>query len=274
MSLKHRRGRTRTRARVEDAARVDALEFCRAHNLETVEKVTPTGDPFEVALCPTCKRRARWLYKIAPAVAQCRKCAGLVYRSKSESNSRAAKIRADPQAAKIAMNQISTALDTGDTAELDEGAHALQICATVTPPNDATAPDAEPQGDLSFAEVQNIIVRDDLKTATNLLDRVVSQLESATETHVNRRGDASQVAMRPDSVAKLVNAYATLSNLRANRAGIATVIHQTEQQREESGGGKTSAQLMAEHLARNDRETANGRSMRDLHARHEASMKQ
>lgn len=270
MSLKHRRGRTRTRARVEDVARFDALEFCRANNLPTAEKSTPTGEPFEVALCPTCQRRARWFYQTAPETAVCRKCAGLEYRSKSESNSRASKIRADPHAAQIAMNQISTALDTGDTAELDEGAHTLEICATVTPtppPNDA-----EPQGDLSFAEVQNIIVRADLKTATNLLERVVSQLESAEETHVNRKGEASQVAMRPDSVAKLVNAYATLSNLRANRAGIATQIVATERQREE--GGKTSADLMTEHLARRDRETASGRSMRDLHERYEASMKQ
>lgn len=269
-SLKHRRGRIRTRARVEDAARVDALQWCREHGLPTAEKFTPTGEPFEVALCPTCSRRARWFYKTAPDVAQCRRCAGLVYRSKSESNSRAAKIRADPHAAREAMQLMGNALDTNDTAALDEGAHALQICATITPtqpPSDAT-----PQGDLSFADVQNIIVRDDFKTASQLLKRVVSQLESAHETHVSRKGEVSQVPMRPDSVSKLVNAYATLSNLRANRAGIATQIHSTQQQSEE--GGESLGDLISRSLAASGHTTQSGKSMAVLRDRHTASLKQ
>lgn len=167
-----------------------------------------------------------------------------------------------------ALKTMQNALDTNDTQAADAAAATLEICATVTPT------DTPPADDLSFAEVQNIIVRDDLKTATELLERVVSQLESGEETHVNRKGEAQQVAMRPDSVAKLVNAYATLSNLRANRGGIATQIVATERAREESGGGKTSVQLMAEYYEKYDVRTPSGRSMKELHDQHEASMKQ
>jgi hypothetical protein len=217
-------GRPRIRDRVEDAQRINAAQWCRANKRPTVEKTTPDGNVYELGICPTCTQTRRDLFETASGVS-CRRCAKLIYTTESERNSQIERIKRNPSAAAEAMETMKNALETGNAPALDESAHVLQIAATVP---------AAPPANVEFAQAQAHVVTTDLVTATALLEIVTAHLTSGEESHTDRRGHSSQIPLRPDAIAKLVNAFCALSNLRANRAGIATQIVAREQSRPES----------------------------------------
>ncbi len=219
-------GRPRIRERIEETQRLNAAQWCRDTGRPTVEKTTPDGSVYELGICPTCNQTRRDLFETASGIS-CRRCAKLIYTTESERNSQTERIKRNPNAAAEALETMKNALETGNAPALDESAHVLQIAATVpaTPPANV---------EVEFAQAQAHIVKTDLITATTLLEIVTAQLMSGEESHADRRGNVSQIPLRPDAIAKLVNAFCALSNLRANRAGIATQIVAREQTRPES----------------------------------------
>ena len=222
-------GRPRTRARIEDTPKVCALEFCRANGLATVQRETPGGEAFELGTCPKCAQPRRDLFQTEEGTV-CRRCAGLSYRSTSESNSVARIVRRDPEkATSEALETMQNALETNNGAGLHKSAHVLSIAATQTPTTASS--DAAPD---FLARVQEAVTRDDLAVSSVLLERVAAQLLSGEETRVDKRGNIDKIPLRPDATARLVGAFVSLSNLRANRAGIATQLHLAQDARPDS----------------------------------------
>lgn len=253
MAGNHLSGRPRTRARVEDAPRVDALNYCRSNGLPTIKSAMPTGEPFEWGTCPKCEQPRRYLFEVDAATV-CRRCAGLVYRSKSESNSVAGRVRSDPAKAEgLALGTMQNALNTNDGAQLDRAAHTLEIVVTMPA---ATSGDAAPD---FLGRVQEAVLRDDLAKTSALLERVAARLFSGEETRVDKRGNVDKIPMRPDSEARLIGAFCSLSNLRANRAGLATQMHAAQQDRPES-----LRDLLTRRMLEDDHKTPEGVSLREI----------
>lgn len=258
MAGNFRSGRPRTRERIEDARRVDALEFCRANDLPTVQRETPGGELFELGTCPKCEQPRRDLFA-TDAGTVCRRCAGLSYRSSSESNSVAQIVRRDAEKATgEALETMQNAVETGNAVELDKSAHVLEIAATTTPTtaSSATSSDAAPD---FLARVQEGVIRDDLAVSSVLLERIAAQLLSGEETRVDKRGNVDKIPLRPDATARLVGAFVSLSNLRANRAGVATQIYAQQDTRPDS-----LREIILRRLSEDDRQTPEGASLRAI----------
>ncbi len=215
-------GRKRTRTRVEDAQRVFGLDYARQHGTPVEERKTPTGDTFEVSLCPKCERAARYFFTVE-GVTGCRKCLNLTYRRESESGTIAEKLRQEPALIGEALHTLKSALESPDaTAQPDfVGAMTTLSAAAQMVPSEINT---EATTDEVFAEIQSQIVRDDLTTTTEILAVIREKILSGLENQTDRFGVSSQIPMRPDALNKLVNAWATVANVRANRAGIATQI--------------------------------------------------
>jgi hypothetical protein len=206
------------------------LEDCQKRSARDFGNIThrmPTGEQFEVGKCPQCGKGCRTVYR-APDAAQwqCRRCCiaeGIQYRTVNERNSAAAKVRADPQAIAAATTAATQWLQNDDETAYSDAMKTL-----------SNVPDDQALDALD--EVQAAIIRDDLTRLSNLLDFVEKKIYSGVENHTNRRGESSQVEMRADSLAKLGNLFIAASAARANRAGIATKIHETRSSADESGG--------------------------------------
>ncbi len=215
-------GRKRIRTRVEDAQRVFGLDYARQHGTPVESRRTPTGDTFDLALCPLCARAARYFFTVE-GVTGCRKCLNLTYRRESESNTIAEKLRQEPALIDEALNSLKSVLESPSGTEQPDFADAmktLSAAAQMLP----TESDAQATNDEVFAEIQAQIVGDDLKTTTEILAVIREKILSGQENHTDRFGVSSQIPIRPDALGKLVNAWATVANVRANRAGIATQI--------------------------------------------------
>lgn len=215
-------GRKRTRTRIEDAERVFALDYARNHGSAVETRQTPTGDDYETALCPKCNRGARYFFTVE-GVTACRKCLNLTYRRESESGTIAEKLRREPALIGEALNTLKGVLDTPNASAqpgFDEAMKTLSAAAQMQP----AQPDTQGATDDVFAEIQTQIVGADLKTTTDILAVIEAQILSGRENYTDRHGLSSQVPMRPDALGKLVSAWATVANVRANRAGLATQI--------------------------------------------------
>ncbi len=211
-------GRKRTRTRVEDAQRVFGLDYARQHGTPVETRKTPTGDTFEVSLCPKCERAARYFFTVE-GVTGCRKCLNLTYRRESESGTIAEKLRQEPALVGEALHTLKSALESPSGTEQPDFADAMTTLSAA-----AQMLPSEAKTDEVFAEIQAQIVGDDLKTTTEILAVIREKILSEKENHTDRFGVSNQIPMRPDALNKLVNAWATVANVRANRAGIATSI--------------------------------------------------
>jgi hypothetical protein len=113
----------------------------------------------------------------------------------------------------------------------------------------------------SGASLQEKLIVQDIVKTTKLMERVEGMIERGEENHINRRGEASKVPLRVDSLSKLGNLYVTLANVRAVRAGIATQIHETR--------GETAssiAQLIDAALEKSGARDRDGNTFSDLKA--------
>jgi hypothetical protein len=205
------------------------LEECQSRSARDFGEIThrmPTGEAFTVGKCPQCGKGCRTVYR-APNAAQwqCRRCCiaeGIQYRTVNERNSAAAKVRADPQAIRNATAAATVWLQNGEDGDYND---AMKTLSNV--PDDA-ALDA-------LDSVQVEIIRDDLTSLSRLMNHVATLIYSGVENHTNRRGESSEIPLRADSLSKLGNLYIAASAARANRAGIATKIHETRPRSDESG---------------------------------------
>ncbi len=249
-------GRKRTRRRVEEARRVDALDYARETGGQTVPRSTPTGEKFERGTCPTCVRPCRDLFERPGEAPACRHCARLIYAKGSQRNSIAASVKHADTAP--ALDTLRIAVETGDTARFNQGMKTLSAAQNL-PPTLPAAPAEE--GDI-FAQIQAKIVRDDLETTTEMMEFLRAEIMSGEENFTNRRGESSRIPTRPDGLNKLVNAYATLSNLRANRAGLATTILES---RNENNPQSIRA-IMLDQMAETGHKSPTGYSLAEIEA--------
>jgi hypothetical protein len=111
----------------------------------------------------------------------------------------------------------------------------------------------------SDASLQERIIAQDIVKTTKLMERVEAIIEGGEETHVNRRGKASKVPLRVDSLSKLGNLYLALANVRAVRAGIATQIHETRGE-----AASSISQLIDAALEKSAARDRDGNSFADL----------
>ncbi len=213
-------GRPRTRQRVEEVPRLDALDFGRANGLPILTRSTPDGEPYFVGTCPKCGRGVRHLFQVETGVS-CRKCAKLIYTSESQRNSVADAVRRNPEATGAALQTLQSAVETGDKTKYNEAMKVLAVSQNSPFDRLPAAADAE----AIFAdEIRNRIIADDLQTATGLVEIIKTQILAGLETTTNRRGEPLEIAMRGDTLAKLVAAWATVSNVRSNRAAQVALI--------------------------------------------------
>jgi len=234
-------GRRRLRLRVEDVPRLDALEWCRANGLPVLSHLTPDGDTYFVGTCPQCKRGVRAVFRVEGRVA-CRKCAGLIYRSDSESNSEAARVRSDPRATGEALQTLREFLSTGDPAQFNDAMKTLAVAQHISPLDRLpAASDAEA---MLTEELLLRILADDLQTATGLIEIIKAQILEGVENMTNRRGESLEVAMRGETLAKLSGAWVTISNVRSNRAQQAAQLLEKRAQTEPKSIGDMLSEKM------------------------------
>lgn len=240
-----RSGRRRKRERVEDVPRLDALNYARAHNLPTLERQTPDAQAYWIGTCPKCAKGVRDVFQVESGVL-CRKCAGLVYRRDSEHNSVADIVRRNPQVTGEAMETLKGAITTGNPAKYNEAMKVLNAAQNSPLDRLPSAQDAEA---IVAAELQMRVIADDLQTSTALVEIIKAQIAAGMENTTNRRGEPLEIAMRGDTLAKLVAAWATVSNVRSNRMTQAAQIleKKAEGTHESIGEMMTKALIAAKH---------------------------
>lgn len=250
-------GRPRLRLRVEEVPRLDALEWCRANGLPVISHRTPDGDNYFVGMCPRCKRGVRALFRVESRVA-CRKCAGLIYRRDSERGSMAARVRSNPHATGEALQTLREFVTTGDPAQFNDAMKILAASENISPLERLpAASDAEA---MLTEEVLLRILADDLQTATGLIEIIKGQILEGVENTTNRRGESLEIAMRGDTLAKLSAAWATVSNVRSNRAGqVAALLEKRGQ-----GNPESICEMLTRSMIKAEWRTASGRLYEDL----------
>lgn len=254
----YRSGRPRLRRRVEDVPRFDALEWCRANGVPTVARRTGDGDPYFVGTCPKCKRGVWHLFRVEGRVA-CRSCCGLVYRSQSECKSEAARVRANPKATGAALQTLREFLSTGRPAQFNDAMKTLAVAQHISPLDRLpAASDAEA---ILTEEVLLRILADDLQTSTGLVEIIKAQILEGVENTTNRRGESLEIAMRGDTLAKLSAAWATVSNVRTNRAA---QVAQLLEKRAQTGDPQTTRALMLETMKATGYRTPSGHTVEEL----------
>ncbi len=249
-----RSGRPQKRRRVEDATRVGAVQWCRQHQGETVTRTTPDGNNYDVGKCPRCARTCRNFYRVGSGAA-CQKCAGLIHRSASQRNSHAEKVKAQPELIGEALQTMRAHVQTGDASSYNTAMKTL-VAAQSMPLDRLPSSD---NAEAIFAkELRARILADDLQSATGLLEIIKAQILEGVENTMNRRGEPLEIAMRGDTLAKLSGAYATISNLRDNRATqAAQLIADRGDQADRERERQEQADAHEQALARVDAEMAN-----------------
>lgn len=250
-------GRPRKRQRVEETRRVDALDFARENKLPILTHSTPDGEPYFVGTCPKCARGVRFLFQMETGVV-CRKCAGLIYRRDSEHNSVSDAVRRNPEATGAALETLKSSIETGDKSKYNEAMKTLNVAQNLPLDRLPATSDVEA---IFAAEIQNRIIADDLQTATGLVEIIKNQILAGMENTQNRRGEPLEIAMRGDTLAKLVQAWATVSNVRSNRAAqVAQILEKRAGNQTPDSIGEifTQAMIAANH------QCADGLSFKEL----------
>ncbi len=257
-------GRRRLRLRVEDVPKLDALEWCRANGQRIHARRTPDGDTYFVGMCPQCKRGVRALFRVESRVA-CRKCAGLIYRRDSERGSMAARVRSNPLATGEALQTLREFITTGDPAKFNDSMKILAASENISPLDRLpAASDAEA---MLTEDLLSQILADDLQTATGLIEIIKGQILAGMENTTNRRGEPLEIAMRGDTLAKLSAAWATVSNVRSNRAG---QVAQLLEKRGQSEPPKSIGDYLSEAMIKAGHRTPNGYLYEDLVKGHQS----
>lgn len=242
-------------------ATFEELERRDARDFGTRREAMPDGAEREMGLCPACRQGAREVFKrpgateSGPECFACRRCLkkeGIRHRSENERGTIAARLKATPQ---LLGKAIEAAADFARQVERGTAPEEQRFSFAMGILNAA----ADQSGD-ELAKVQAQIVTDDLTRTTALVDHLETLIFSGVENHVSRKGEASVVPMRPDSLAKLGNLYLSALNVRANRAGIATTISE----RREIDDGKSVGDLFADKLRQINHTTMSGHSFADL----------
>jgi antitoxin (DNA-binding transcriptional repressor) of toxin-antitoxin stability system len=237
--------------------RLDALDFGRANGLPILTRSTPDGEPYFVGTCPKCGRGVRRLFQIESGVL-CRKCAKLIYTSESQRNSVADTVRRNPEATGAALETLQSAVETGDKSKYNEAMKVLNVSQNSPFDRLPATTDAEA---IFAAEIRNRIIADDLQTATGLVEIIKNQILAGLETTTNRRGEPLEIAMRGDTLAKLVAAWATVSNVRSNRAG---QVAQILEKRTDSTTSPSIRELLTQSMKEANWRSRDGYSLEDL----------
>jgi hypothetical protein len=223
----HASGRRRPKSLTfEDLERRVASEF------RTRTEAMPDGGTREMGLCPQCGQGAREVFRrldsqgAAPENFACRRCLiaeGVRHKSENERGTIGAKLRRNPQLLAEAIEgaaNFARSVESGEQPDERRFEFAMGIFNAAAQQEEKPQPTEE----IELAEVQAQIVADDLRKTTRLAEHLEKMIFDGVENHVNRKGEASAVPMRPDSLSKLGNLYLGALNVRANRAGIATSI--------------------------------------------------
>ena len=116
-------------------------------------------------------------------------------------------------------------------------------------------PSASDAREMLTEDVLIQILADDVQTSTGLVEIIKAQILAGMENTTNRRGESLEVAMRADSLARLVSAWATVSNVRSNRAAqVAALLEKRAQ-----GEGELSFGQMMERMMKQTMEQRNER---------------
>jgi hypothetical protein len=161
----------------------------------------------------------------------------LIYRSKAEYSTQAAKVRKTPGALTDALNNCGAWLDSVGSGQpqKERFVNAMKTLDIL-----ATAPEILSSELLSGVEIpedatlQQRVVMADVVKATALMERIETMIASAEENYVNRHGETSVIPMRVDSTAKLLHAWTRLADVRATRSGVATSITESRAKVEKS----------------------------------------
>lgn len=249
-----RSGRPRQRQRVEDAQCVNAVKWCKTHNGETVVRSTPDGAEYDVGKCPKCARTCRNLYRVGSGAA-CQKCAGLIYRSSSQRNSYAEKVKAQPELIGEAFKAMRAHVQTGDASKYNQAMKTLVAAQSMPLDRLPSSDNAEA---IIAEELHARILADDLQTSSGLLEIIKGQILEGVENTTNRRGEPLEIAMRGDTLAKLSGAYATVSNLRNNRAAqVAQLMAERGEKADRTNAREQMDEMHEQALARVEAEIAN-----------------
>ncbi len=238
------------------------------------------GGVREFGTCPQCRRAVRFLYQPKGKSPACRHCLRLTYASTQTSRTPAGQLLKNPALLAEAYSGAAEWLNGLEEGRPDERKwsaivqifEAAEGAAIVQAQAQAAAQDgheltaeflkAQARQLPSDASLQERVIAQDVVKTTELMERVEGMITRGEENHVNRRGEASVVPMRVDSLSKLGNLYVTLSNLRASRAGIATEIHETR-----NGEAASSiSQLIDAALEKSGARDRDGYTMAELKA--------